>query len=73
MFESGPERTYEDGRHEWRRDVGGGWTKWSDSRGGQGFEKDLGNGWVQRGDRFAKDHGSHVEWGNGPWERKWDR
>lgn len=72
MSSSGPERIYEDGRHEWRRDVGGGWKEVSDDHGGRSYEQDLGGGHFRRGDRFGKDHGSHIEWSDGTWERKWD-
>ncbi len=73
MSNRGPERTYNDGRHEWRRDVGGGWTKWSDDHGNEGFDQDLGGDNFRRDDRYGKDHGSHIEWDDGTWERKWDR
>jgi hypothetical protein len=72
---AGPEteRQYEDGRHEWRRNVGSGWTKYTDDHGNQGFEQDLGQGNFRRGDRFGRDNGTHIQWGDGSWERKWDK
>jgi hypothetical protein len=70
---SGADRTYQGGRQEWRRDVGNGWTKWSDNRGNRGYEKDLGHGQFRRGDRYGKDYGSQIRWSDGTWERKWDR
>lgn len=68
------DRTYEDGRMEWRRDVGDGWIEWIDDRGGSGYDKDLGNGWFRRGDDYGKDYGSHIWWSDSAsWERKWDQ
>ena len=48
------DRTYEDGRMEWRRDIGDGWIEWIDDRGGSGYDKDLGNGWFRRGMTMAR-------------------
>ena len=70
---SGPDRVYDDGRREWRQDVGGGWTKWSDDRGNSGFEKDLGGGRSQRGNDYQRDYGNQIRHSDGSWEPKWDK
>lgn len=67
------DRTYEDGRQEWRRHIGNGLTEWHDNQGSSGYDKDLGNGWFRRGDDYGRDYGSYIWWSSsGSFERKWD-
>ena len=73
MSSNVPDRTYEDGRHEWHTDVGDGWIKYSDDHGNSGYRRDLGNGWFKDGERYGRDHGNYIEWSDGTWERKWDK
>ena len=69
-------RTYDDGTREWHKKWGGDWTRYSDSNGNSGWERQRDDGWTKRqtdnGDKsWGKDvGGGWTRWDDGSYTKK---